>query len=108
MGCPNWSICPVQCGPEEVFCPGSFDENGCKFPDMCLYPPMDINGQSCPPSSVCPVMCNPEVEDFCPGGIDGNGCKSGDLCMPRAMGANGEFCPASCPVQCGPQEIHCP
>merc|ERR1719356_1986753 len=31
--CPEYSVCPVQCGDEEFLCPSTFDENGCKYPE---------------------------------------------------------------------------
>ena len=32
--CP--SNCPTMCKMDEVFCPGSEDDKGCRLPDMCL------------------------------------------------------------------------
>merc|ERR1712136_64007 len=75
--CPDYSVCPVTCGPEEVLCPGYLDEQGCKNPDMCIPMPLNIDGELCPVH--CPVTCGPE-EAFCPGGIDCLGCMMADTC----------------------------
>ena len=28
--------CPVQCGPDDMVCPGGEDSMGCKMPDTCM------------------------------------------------------------------------
>ena len=34
QACP--SACPIKCSPEEMYCPGGLDWNGCPAPDMCM------------------------------------------------------------------------
>ena len=35
--------CPVNCGMDDVMCPGHMDDNGCMMPDHCIP-----NGSECP------------------------------------------------------------
>merc|ERR1712088_824852 len=93
------AYCPVNCGPEEMHCPGEEDHMGCKMPDSCIP---SKNGDC---SAFCPVHCN-ENEMMCPGGVDGNGCPMPDTCMPSKGTPDG--CPAECPTpSCGRNEMPC-
>ena len=46
--CPESSICPTICQPDEVSCPGGIDENGCKKPDLCISQERNYMGDLCP------------------------------------------------------------
>jgi hypothetical protein len=94
------AFCPVNCGPDEMHCPGAEDHMGCKMPDSCIP---SKNGD-CP--AFCPVHCN-ENEMMCPGGVDGNGCPMPDECMhvDPNMRCSSKM---MCPTKCGPDEMHCP
>lgn len=99
--CPD--IFPMECGPEDMICPGGMDPEGCPMPDMCwpAIGPMGEDGIECP--SHCPVMCGMD-QMMCPGIIDFAGCMGPETCQPM-MDAIG--CPLACPAPCGPEEMVC-
>merc|ERR1711997_258736 len=85
------AFCPVNCGPDEMHCPGAEDHMGCKMPDSCIP---SKNGD-CP--AFCPRHCN-ENEMMCPGGVDGNGCPMPDECMhvdPNMRCSSKMMCPTN-------------
>merc|ERR1719490_614230 len=92
------AYCPVNCGPEEMHCPGEEDHMGCKMPDSCIP---SKNGD-CP--AFCPVHCK-ENEMMCGMMPDTNGCPSKGWCMHHDDTA---ICKDTCPVQCGPDDMVCP
>merc|ERR1712025_642033 len=102
--CPG--MCPMQCGPGNIVCPGGFDSNGCKMADLCIHAPIDTIG-GCP--AMCPVNC-PENYMKCPGGMYGNGCVMPDNCIPMAapVGTDGTTCMQNCPTLCSGDQMICP
>ena len=107
--CPDYSVCPVICQPNEVLCPDGDDENGCKLPDICVTQERDKNGELC--TVQCPIECDDD-EVFCPGQTTENGCTDISTCEARAIkqwgGDKGGLCAGYCPVQCKQDEIFCP
>ena len=102
MECP--AHCPVNCGMEEMMCPGGEDPNGCMMPETCIpskgtilifnlavlrliiiLGPMGKDGVECP--AHCPMHCGMD-EIMCPGGEDFNGCMRPDHCISK-----GSECP---------------
>ena len=35
--CPDLPLEPLNCGTDELACPGGVDGNGCMMPDSCIY-----------------------------------------------------------------------
>ena len=99
------SMPPVECGNENIVCPGGMGSIGCIMPDLCM--PVTENcpafSRACP--EMPPVECRPTSIVFS-GGMDSIGCMMPDLCMPMET-----ECPAMAPaypetpsVECGPQK----
>merc|ERR1712049_54734 len=82
----------MECGTNEMMCPGGMDTEGCPLPDMCM-----------------PMMYGAE-EMLCPGGMDPQGCPMPGMCMPSTgpMDSNGVECPVVCPTVCAPGDMMCP
>ena len=72
------AFCPVHCGPEEMHCPGPWEDGKQLWADHCM--PMKDPATGCP--NICPVHCG-EHDQICPGGKDWQGCYMGDFCGPK-------------------------
>ena len=102
FACPSWD--PVNCGPDELLCPGSVDPEGCAMPDFCEP---NTGFENCP--GICPTMCPPDKIQ-CWGGFDSNGCLKPDTCIPLEgpIGNNGNACISTCPMVCAQGQMLCP
>lgn len=97
--------CHLTCGPDEISCPGVLDAAGCHMPDTCMPGKTDIiDNWGNPCWNQCPVVCD-EGHQVCGAGIDPwHGCPVSGWCEPLM---DWNDCPKHCPVQCGPEEVHC-
>ena len=68
--------CPMNCGPEEMVCPGPVDDNGCMGAETCML----MKDGNC--VNHCPMHCGPQ-DMVCPGGKDPEGCMMPDVCAPK-------------------------
>ena len=75
--CPEFP--PMECGSEEMMCPGGVDPEGCQMPDLCMPGIWARDDVQCP--SFCPIFCGPD-EMMCLGVMDPEGCPMPDFCMP--------------------------
>merc|ERR1712151_1050208 len=96
--------CPLTCGPEELYCPGTSGSDGCPAAATCLAMKLkkkDKQGGRC--SNHCPATCA-DNELKCSGGFDpASGCPMPDMCR-RVK----KKCPRECPLTCAEGEMHCP
>merc|ERR1719479_5221 len=103
--CPETSVCPTICQPNEVSCPGGTEENGCKKPDICIPQERDYDGDLCP--AHCPGICG-EGQVLCEGHKDNTGCDTPDTCTKRGTKADKKTkCPGYCPAKCKHHEVKC-
>jgi len=122
--------CPKDCGMNEKWCHGGYDESGCEMQGVCLPKPQCGPEPECPPSLFdpegCPVepVCNPEFEQVChlppkspkgpkgPKGLKGPKCGQVGYCSPKfhltVRDKNGDKCPRQCPTVCPPMTKVCP
>lgn len=99
--CPSYSVCPKECGSEEMLCADGVDSNNCKNADRCLP-----RGRS-HDLELCPIQCPPvclESQVKCEGQIRANGCKDIDSCVDKVFGNDGAQCRTVCPVSCSATE----
>ena len=113
--CPE--LPPLNCGPEEMVCPGPYDyESDCESPYLCVPIEIWVGKDSC--LSDCPRFCGPG-EMACPDGTYyGSNCPRQDICMPAeervwvwssvAPHWSVKTCPSFCPPICEPNEVRCP
>lgn len=97
-----WESCPVDCGSDEMSCPGGVGWDGCPLPDTCISLPSTDSTES-PCYTSCPVNCGSD-QLICGGGLDYNGCEMPSWCMDTDDTA---ICAKSCPTPCPQDSISC-
>merc|ERR550539_1874262 len=103
--CPSHSVCPKECGVDELLCGDGIDSNGCKNADRCLPRGKDHDGGLC--TTACPPVCL-ENQVKCDGPIKANGCKDVDSCVDKVIGHDGLQCSTVCPISCSATETMVP
>jgi hypothetical protein len=99
--CPSHSVCPKECGPEEMLCGSVVDSNNCKNADRCIARGRNHDKELCPIQ--CPPVCL-DSQAKCEGQIKANGCKDIDTCVDKVFGKDGAQCRTACPVSCSATE----
>ena len=92
---------PMECGPDDLTCPGHPDAQGCIGPGSCLPQLKGENGMIC--ATNCP--CGP-TQMTCPGAPmpEAKGCPPMDSCIEAKVGE----CDGICPMHCGAGQVLCP
>ena len=86
--CPLW--CETECNDNQIKCPGSTDDNGCKEADVCIDRPLNpVDNTLCP--GFCPVECTPVEEHICSQPVD-NECPVPPTCKTKEKDHEGEYC----------------
>jgi len=88
-------------GPDNLFCPGGIESNGCQMMDMCMW-----NNPNSTCTVSCPVTCS-NGQLHCPGEAGADGCPLADTCIDNPAFNDPDACNAFCPKSCGDDSYLC-